>query len=230
VNIFNVGDEATDGRPEVMYCQRINLRGEEEPRIIIKTPSRGVSRLKPVHEQDYEHALGPVESVDSFLQLDKKNKFKPVFLSENAVTLTNRVQLVIRFFGEPKEIHDNYDFAHCMCHYDYYYDTLEVHPQAFESILSKSLIYQGSLYPIASLFRIRKFIRRGWSITAGQMLKIIYQLSKVDLSDMATLREQLTGVDQSYMSALIQALENREKGQVIDSLYLAKLIDKIFEE
>jgi hypothetical protein len=62
------------------------------------------------------------------------------------------------------------------------------------------------------------------------MLKIIYQLSKVDLSDMATLREQLTGVDQSYMSALIQALENREKGQVIDSLYLAKLIDKIFEE
>jgi hypothetical protein len=145
VNIFNVGDEATDGRPEVMYCQRINLRGEEEPRIIIKTPSRGVSRLKPVHEQDYEHALGPVESVDSFLQLDKKNKFKPVFLSENAVTLTNRVQLVIRFFGEPKEIHDNYDFAHCMCHYDYYYDTLEVHPQAFESILSKSLIYQGSL-------------------------------------------------------------------------------------
>ena len=55
------------------------------------------------------------------------------------------------------------------------------------------LSLETALYPIASLLRIRKFIERGWRITAGQMLKIIWQLQDVNLSDPAVMREQLTG-------------------------------------
>ena len=162
--------------------------------------------------------------------LYKRKDFIPVFFSENAITLTNRMQIVIRFYGEPNEIHENYDFAHAMCYYDLKTNTLHTPQDALECIMSKTLIYKGSLYPIASLLRIRKFIVRGWRITAGQMLKIIFQLQGVDLKNFDILREQLIGVDQAYMHELLRHLENDDPAvQKIDSTYIANLIDKIFE-
>jgi hypothetical protein len=155
-------------------------------------------------------------------------KFRPVFLSENAITLSDRVQVVLRFYGEPATIHVNYDYAHCMCWYDHYQGVLELPKEALQAILSKTLIYKGSLYPLASIFRLRKFISRGWRITAGQLLKIMMQISTLDLRDVSVLREQLVGVDQAYMHQLLRALE--EKDIVIDQAYITNLIDQIFED
>jgi hypothetical protein len=160
---------------------------------------------------------------------DKKTKYRPVFFSENAITLSDKVQLVMRFYGTPSEIHENYDYAHAMCYYDYKENDLVLHSEALECILSKTLIYKGSLYPVASIFRVRKFIQRGWRITAGQLLKIVWQLNDIDLKDPAVLREQLIGVDQAYMHQLLRALETKDATQRIDATYLAKLVDEIFE-
>jgi hypothetical protein len=99
---------------------------------------------------------------------------------------------------------------------------------ALEAMLSKTLIYQGSLYPLASIFRTRKFISRGWRITAGQMLKMIWQAHDIDLHDPAVLKEQLIGVDSVFMGTLLHELD-KNKSDRIDQLYLAKLIDTIFE-
>jgi hypothetical protein len=138
------------------------------------------------------------------------------------------MQLVMRFFGEPDELHANYDLVHAMCYYDYSKGNLNVPAEAMQAMLSKTLIYRGSLYPIASLFRLRKFIDRGWRITAGQILKIVMQLNEVDLKNISILREQLIGVDQAYMHQLLREIEEN-KSERIDSTYIAKLIDKLFE-
>jgi len=159
---------------------------------------------------------------------DKELKYKPIFFTENAITLSGKIQLVTRFYGQPSEIHDNYDFVHCMCYYDLAADELSTPHEALQSILSKALIYKGSLYPVASVFRIRKFIQRGWRITAGQTLKIIMQLSKLDLNNFNVLKDQLIGVDAAYMSQLLGALQASDKER-IDDVYLAKIIDEIFE-
>ena len=143
--------------------------------------------------------------------------------------MSDKIQLVIRFFGSPGEIHENYDYAHAMCYYTYGDGDLVLHPEALEAILSKTLIYKGSLYPVASIFRVRKFIQRGWRITAGQLLKIMMQISSIDLRDPVVLREQLIGVDQAYMHQLLRALETKDASQRIDQTYLAKLVDEIFE-
>ena len=45
----------------------------------------------------------------------KKPKYRPVYLTSNAITLSDQIQIVIRFWGEVEEIHKNYDFAHCTC-------------------------------------------------------------------------------------------------------------------
>ena len=216
-----------------------NIKGEPENRVLVYIKSAGVAGENQ-NEYKYFESYDEVESdifldaafqsIDMVTELaeDLKPKYKPVFFSQNAITLSNGIQLVIRFFGDPTVIHRNFDFVHATCWYDRNSDYLELPKEALEAILSKSLIYMGSLYPVASIFRTRKFIARGWRITAGQLLKIIYQLQSVDLNNIEVLQEQLMGVDAAYMHQLIQRLQN--DGQRIDEAYLAKLIDEIFEE
>lgn len=230
--------------PEVKIEKITNIKGVEEERIIFYMKSAGVAAEgqseyayfeseSEVEADTFLDALRtetPMEVAEELVQEVKAKlpKYRPVFFSDNAVTLSDKVQLIIRFYGEPDKILDNYDYAHSMCYYDYSKDHLELHPEALEAILSKTLIYKGSLYPIASIFRTRKFIQRGWRITAGQMLKIIWQIKDIDLNDPKVLREQLIGVDQAYMTQLLNAI-SESKNTRIDSTYLAKLIDEIFE-
>jgi len=44
----------------------------------------------------------------------QKPDYHPVFLSSNAISLKGGVQVIIRFFGGPDAIHENFDFVHCM--------------------------------------------------------------------------------------------------------------------
>ncbi len=206
-----------------------NILGETEDRLVIWMQSAGVASEAQC-EYKYVEYTGDESFTDS-LKEEKKGKkppYRPVFLSDNAITLSNNFQLVIRFFGEPTEIHRNYDFIHCMHYYDYEKRDLYLNPRGVEAVLSKSLVYEGSLYPLASLFRIRKFLARGYRITAGQMLKPVMQLNDVDLQDLKVLQEQLIGVDMAYMRELITRLEDTEP-EKIDTIYIMSLIDEIFE-
>jgi len=159
----------------------------------------------------------------------KSDKYNPVFISSNAITLSNKIQLIFRFCGEAKDIHKNYDFVHCTCSFNVSTNELILPPEALESIINKELIYQGSLYPICSIFRTRKFINRGWFINAGQYLKMAWQISKLDLDNIHTLKDQLIGVDTTHFSVMISNLEKKfEDGENIDGGYLMNLIDEIF--
>jgi len=151
------------------------------------------------------------------------------FVSENAISLDNSIQLISRFVGNPREIFSNYDFIHTNMAYDYDEDRLVLDAVALQALLSKTLIYNGSRYPLASILRIRKFLDRGWSISVGQILKIVLQRNKLDLSDPVVLKEQLLGVDSEYATELIEKLCNLTPGE-IHSEVLDELIDDVFDE
>jgi len=71
--------------------------------------------------------VDPVELEDSPITDNSKGKkYRPVFMSSNAITLANKVQVIIRFFGSPDEIHENYDFAHCTSWWSSWDNHLEV--------------------------------------------------------------------------------------------------------
>lgn len=170
-------------------------------------------------------------AADAVEESKKAPAYSPIFLTENAITLSRDIQLIIRFNGTPDEIHKNFDFVHCTSYWLGKEIDLVLRPAALESILCKQLRYVGSLYPICSVMRTRKFLKRGWSITAGQYLKILMQVSELNLQDIETLREQLTGVDSAYFQEIINCLQRRsdETGQKeIDKTYLFQLIDRIF--
>ncbi len=158
----------------------------------------------------------------------QKIKYRSLFITPNAISLSDKIQLIIRFTGNVDEIHENFDYVHCTCAYDYKEDNLSLPAKALESIINKELIYQGSKYPLCSIIRTRKFIERGWTINAGQYFKMALQLNKLDLTNVDVLRDQLIGVDSAYFLKILEAINNVDL-QIISDSYMFKIINRVFD-
>ena len=185
---------------------------EEGERVKFKIPSSGIVRVD---------------------KAKRKGDFNIAFVTDNAISLTNDIQLILRFYGDAAEIHRNYDFAHVKSYWTSSDGKLYLNPFALECIMTKELRYIGSLYPVASLFRLRKFLSRGWTISAGDILKIAYQVSKLDLDSRDILYDQLIGVDIHYFNFLIYRMnKDLKEGNIaeISSDYLCRLVDEIFHD
>lgn len=156
-------------------------------------------------------------------------KYRVAYLSPNAISLTDDIQIVIRFHGTPTEIHKTFDFIHAT-NYFTFKDGIVTSIKALQSVISKQLYYQGSLYPLTSVIRAKKFIKRNWNITAGEYLKMIFQCSLLDFTNLDVLEEQLIGIDVAYFSTLIDALRKAQEGNgefKLSAEYLNELIDRI---
>lgn len=164
-------------------------------------------------------------------QKEIKPKYRPRYFSTNAISLSDGIQIVIRFYGNIDEIHTNYDFIHCTCSYDYKQNEVNLPAKALEAIINKELIYCGSKYPLCSIIRTRKFLKRGYTINAGQYLKMALQLNELDLHDLNVFKDQLTGVDSAYFEQVITHLSQKkeeDKDFQIDNAYLFEIINRIF--
>lgn len=235
------------------FAPGFSNQGEEVSRMVAGcTPDRikvivrsdGVAAadgIEKVLESPFENAVDRLSTTESLSVADEvpasvlepteeAEKFKPVFLSTNAITLSGKVQVVIRFYGDPDKIHENYDFAHCT-NYWTFNDGLVLRQQALEALLTKELQYIGSKYPLCSIIRTRKFIKRGFHINAGQYLKMCFQVSQLDLTDIDTLEDQLVGVDSAYFMVLIDALRqqaSKDPNFKVEEQYVSTIIDKVF--
>lgn len=157
------------------------------------------------------------------------SKFQPAFVSGNAISLNGDVQLIVRFFGEPEEIHKNYDFVHCTNYWTSWDDELILRQEALEALMSRELKYIGSRYPLCSIIRTRKFIKRGFTLNAGQYVKMALQLQTLDLTDPETLEDQLMGVDSAYFMTVIEHIKSQDLERV-EASYLIGVIDRVFDE
>lgn len=207
---------------------------DNEGRIKIKVQSVGIAGEPQDYETDDTESTtlfeDDVSNVDELKEIEEP-KYKAVFLSTNAISLTSKVQLVIRFYGDAEEIHSNYDFVHATCFWRSEDNYLSLPREALESIITKELIYTGSKYPLCSIFRTKKFINRGWQINAGQYLKMALHLNEMDLLDVNVLEEQLTGVDAAYFHQVIESIRTKQNGDPnfkLDNMYLIEVINRIF--
>lgn len=165
-----------------------------------------------------------------------KPKYRPVFISSNAITLSDKIQIVVRFYGEVEEIHKNFDFAHCTCSWTIWNNEIQLPTKALECIINKELYYIGSKYPLCSIIRTRKYLERGYHINAGQYVKMAFQLNQLNLNNVEVLKDQLIGVDSAYFLELIRAIrekqqrdkENDKIDEFIDVAYVIELINRMF--
>lgn len=219
-----------------------NPTDEKGSRLKIIVKSAGIASEAGSESYEYFEGADPanagefveaaVEAAEGAKEGDtKKGLYRPVFLTSNAITLSDRIQVIGRFYGEASDIHKNYDFVHCTNYWQSWDGHLELHGDALECILNKELRYVGSKYPVCSIFRVRKFVERGWRVNAGQLLKACLQISTLDLLDAEVLEDQLTGVDAAYFRELIDLCQKRmeeTKSDRVDYAYLVELIDRIF--
>lgn len=213
----------------------VSVRETEEGRIKIMVKSDGIAGEPEDYETDEFESDTLFEdeesTVEELTQQEEKPKYRPVFLSSNAISLSNKIQLVMRFYGDAEEIHSNYDFVHATCYWTSKDNHLELPQKALEAILTKELIYTGSKYPLCSIFRTKKFIKRGWQINAGQYLKMVLQLNEMNLHDVKVLEDQLTGVDSAYFHQVIDTIARKQEEDPsfkLDNSYLFTVINRIF--
>lgn len=197
-----------------------------------------IVQSKGIADEDEEQINSISYNFESTIQKDEeqaedegKEKYRPRFITSNAITLSDKIQIVTRFYGEVKEIHKNYDFIHCTCAWSSWDNEVFLPQKALECIINKELYYVGSKYPLCSIIRTRKYIERGYHINAGQYVKMCMQLNELDLRDVKVLEEQLTGVDTTYFQMMVDELQKykEESGSdKVDMTYAMKVIDKLF--
>lgn len=201
-----------------------------------------ISSLGVVEEKSEDNPFPPIdESIEPTdedkspnqeeAQSDEKPKYRPVFMTSNAITLSDKIQVVIRFYGEVEDIHKNYDFAHCTCSWTSWDNEVQLPTKALECIINKELYYVGSKYPLCSIIRTRKYLERGYHINAGQYVKMAFQLNSLNLNDIKTLEDQLVGVDSGFFMMLIAALQEKQEkdgSDQVDTAYVIELINRMF--
>ena len=238
-------DGANPSQELLDFYQITDLK-DSRSRMIANTPPERVKVIFPSNgivgdpeEARASDELGTTEEVireldeisaDEILAEEKKPYF-PVFLSTNAITLSNGIQIVIRFYGEPNQIHETYDFVHTKAYFDIKDGKVVIPKEVYEAVMNKTLIYTGSKYPVCSIFRMRKFIERGWRINAGQILKACIQVSQLDLMDIDILEDQLIGVDSLYFMNLIEQFRKKkaeDPSWELTTNYVISIVDKIF--
>jgi len=235
---FLKSKENQDGDPVRCYVEELtDISGKYRVRIVVKSSGVASAGLdfndSPDHDagQYVDEAIDVLDATDLIGCDDELplnvDDYSPQFLSSNAISLRGKVQLILRFYGHPEEIHQNYDFAHCMNFWESGESKLTLKQDALECLLSRTLVYHGSQYPLCSIIRSRKFIERGWRINAGQYLKMAMQVSELDLSNHLVLEEQLTGVDVAYFSEVIQKIKAKDPNKV-DATYLLEIINRMF--
>jgi len=243
---FEAHRKKQGGEPISIYVEELkDSQDKDRVRIVVK--SAGV--MGEGQQADYQYfegaandhdageyvgeAFDPLSDVKDIVDevksdaISEGENYAPAFLSSNAISLRGKVQLILRFYGDPDEIHQSYDFAHCMNYWESETGKLTLKPLALEALLSRVLVYNGSQYPLCSIIRSRKFIERGWRINAGQYLKMAMQLSELDLTNHAVLEEQLTGVDVAYFAEVIEKIKAKDPEKV-DAAYLTEIIDRMF--
>lgn len=213
---------------------------DERVKIVVK--SQGIASESGTNEYQYfeQAAIDPSEPADFVEKLTKDAadaqkkeglpKYRPIFLTSNAITLSDKIQIVVRFYGQIDSIHKNYDFVHCTCAWDAATGELQLPHAALVSIINKRLKYKSSRYPLCSIIRTRKFLKLGWHIDAGQYVKMAWDLHKLDLSDQSVLEDQMVGVDSAYFMEVINLLNQKSENgsKPVEATYLIEIIDKVF--
>ncbi len=214
-----------DGRKKKAYMKPII---EKEEFWKNENLTQEVVVIKTLQEDQIKIITGSAGIKKDYTGMENPPKYRVVFISPNAISLSDDIQIVCRFCGNAEKIHSTFDFVHAT-NYFTFSEGLVINLAATTSILTKQLQYQGSKYPLTSIIRTKKFLKRGWNINAGEYLKMAFQVAELDLKNVEVLEEQLIGVDIAYFGTLIDVLQGVSKSELSYD-YIRTIIDKVFGE
>lgn len=99
------------------------------------------------------------------------------------------------YFEKAEDIFDSFDFTVNMAAFDFDSEEFVFHPEFFKDLASKKLVFNPkTCFPIVSMMRTQKYIKRGYSISNKDFRKIILEVNKLDLSTKDNFIKQIGGM------------------------------------
>lgn len=157
--------------------------------------------------KDFDIYTRRKEEAEELIHLLGKLDLKHVYYTDHATSLrsTDRGAKTFQVITVPAlwnlewgfgSILERFDFTVCQAGY---YPSGEVFffgESFFEHLASRQLVYNvNGLHPIATLFRVRKYLEKGFSITGVELIKLGLKIHSLQIPDYRTLRDEILGVD-----------------------------------
>lgn len=157
-----------------------------------------------------------------------ENESYPYFvnITDKSMTLTApgepTIQLIyFKYFDNLKEVFETFDFTISMCGYDYKTDEIETADDFWSDLAQRRLSFNPkTAFPLVSALRVNKFKDRGYNISRSQMIKIMLEVTKLDLKSPEDFVKHVGG---HYGNAALKILQ--EEGE----FSLEKALEKLSE-
>lgn len=131
------------------------------------------------------------------------------------------------YFERAEDIFDSFDFTVNMAAYDFDSDEFVFHPEFFKDLAMKKLVFNPkTCFPIVSMMRSQKYIKRGYSIANKDFRKIILEVNKLDLSTKDNFIKQIGGM---YSNVALVELLFWPEGKEFDSDGAMEIVSKAME-
>jgi hypothetical protein len=106
------------------------------------------------------------------------------------------VQIIhIKYFNNPDEIFDTFDFTACMGCFDFSSEEFVLHPDFLKHNAQRRLIFNANtMFPIVSALRIQKYEDKGYTISKAEYLKILLACMNLKINSYEELKEHFGGL------------------------------------
>jgi hypothetical protein len=112
-------------------------------------------------DPSYQNEVATYEDKYRDVQKPANTPSNAMVITENAVTLKNKLQLITKHYGTPKEIRSTFDFVHCLPYYESVTDKLYISRDQFDLNMTKKL--KTNNVDNLTTYRANKFTDKGWT-------------------------------------------------------------------
>ena len=138
-----------------------------------------------------------------------------------------------KFFDNPQEIFDTFDFTVCMGAYDFKAEDFIFHPSFLTHNSQRLLkVNDKTAYPIMTALRVQKYLDKGYTISKPEFIKIMLVINQLNIITYKQLKEQMGGMYGVNYDKLFKDIQDNDKfdiNVVIETLSDIILDDSYFE-
>lgn len=170
--------------------------------------------------------------------LEESDNYELMFNTDNAYSFSGMgiavqlIKLPEMITEDTQAILDQFDFTVCMGAYDFLLEEFILNDMFLEHLAAKELHYNiEGKYPLASMFRVRKYLEKGYTISGTEMVKLGLCINKLKIETFKELRAQLMGIDTLFLKDLTDRLMNDQfADRKYDFMEFMDLISEFFED
>lgn len=172
------------------------------------------------YERKEDGTYGRVAASNSLLNRVVFAEKSNIYETNNALTLSRKLQIITKFIGTPEQIAGTYDWEHCKAYWEpdivnpnYNVGKFVYLGDSLECIANRRLKYcpESSYYKLCAVSRMIKFQKRGWQIDLASLLKLIKDVGSLDLEDKKVIEHELQGfygIPTSVLKTIIANYKN----------------------